>query len=75
MLSVFLAREGRVTNHVFLEIQNKVCETTYFGGRGRGLQEEIYLLSSQNFNVGKGRKNRVQVSNYYHLHEALFSSV
>lgn len=48
MLSVFLVLEGRVTNHVVLEIQKKVYEITY----GGGFQEEIYLPSPQNFNVG-----------------------
>lgn len=52
MLSVFLVLEGRVTNYVFLEIQKKVYEITYLGG---GFQEEIYLLSPQNFNVGNKR--------------------
>lgn len=32
MLSVFLVLEGRVTNHVVLEIQKKVYEITYGGG-------------------------------------------
>lgn len=38
MLSVFLVLEGRVTNHIFLEIQKKVCEITYgVGVPGRDL--------------------------------------
>lgn len=35
MLSVFLVLEGRVTNHVVLEIQKKVYEITYGGGGSR----------------------------------------